>query len=172
MVKKEQASKRASGVCLCVSTFFFFPNIEVCVCAEVLCCVVRSSRRSVNGAKTYDILLEKDGGGVIMCEFVLAGYLLFGYLMCGTAACCCCCYDYFFYCYARSSFSHFGVCKSVSECCSSQGAAAFTSAVASYTSISLYLSERYTCVFKFYLSNRDVYIMYVCEFICWANVFD
>lgn len=30
------------------------------------------------------IYLEKDDGGVIMCEFVLAGYLFFGYLMCGT----------------------------------------------------------------------------------------
>lgn len=67
MVKKEQASVRAVCVCVCVcyvSTFFSSQTSKcacarVCVRAEVICCVVRNSRRSINGAKTYDILRER-----------------------------------------------------------------------------------------------------------------
>lgn len=108
------------------------------------------------------INLEKEGGGgVIMCEFGLAGYLFFSVTSCAalllaavttTSSSSIAMFAQAFLC-----LESWSMCES--ECCPSRGAA-FASAVAPYTSVSLYLSVSIcTCVFKFYLSNLDVYIL-------------
>lgn len=138
--KSKQACEQ--NVCLCLrvmlAPFFSLPKTSkfacvcVCVCVEVLCCEVRNSWTSINGVKTYDLLSERRWRGVIMCEFVLAGYL-FLVASCAALLLLLCSLKFF-------SFRSVRVSRWVRVCCVPLGVfAAFASTVAPYTSLSPYI---------------------------------
>lgn len=188
MAKIERASVRAVCVflslCVCyVSTFFILPKhrsvcVRVRVCAEVLCCVVRNSQRSINGSKTYDILRERRWRGhhVRICFGWLPFFRLPHVRHCCSVLAAVRLLLLLLLLRSLKFSSLFGVCERgrVNECCPSRGAA-FASAVAPYTSTSGSLSIC-TCVYLNFIYPIWMYILcsipsiyystiYVCEFI-------